>query len=215
MDIYYLGLSSFLIKGKSASVVTDPFDEKTVGIKFPKTEADIITVSHEHADHNATGNVSGVQNIFKGPGEYEAKGVSFIGLPSYHDDKKGELRGRNTIFIIEIDGFRIGHFGDIGHKLSEKLIGDIGDLNVAMIPIGGEYTVDSDAAVEMTRAVGAAITIPMHYNLPDLNKEVFGVLETPEDFLTKVGLANEKTNKLTLKPELLTEDQKVVLLERR
>ncbi|MFC1649766.1 MBL fold metallo-hydrolase [Patescibacteria group bacterium] len=215
MDIYYLGLSSFLLKGKKASVVTDPYDSKMVGLKYPKTEANIVTVSHDHGDHNAVTNVSGNSIVFSGPGEYESMGVSFIGLPSFHDDKKGKLRGKNIIFLIEMDGLRIGHFGDIGHKLSEKLLGEIGDLDVAMLPVGGEYTVDTDTASEMARSIGARVTIPMHFQMPGLNKKVFGKLTSVDDFLTKSGFQVEKMRKLTIKPEFITEDQKVVLLEKR
>jgi len=216
MDIYYLGLSSFLIKGKNVSVVTDPFDEDMVGLKYPRIEADIITVSHDHGDHNAVANILNAKNIFSGPGEYEAGGVSFIGLPSYHDNKKGELRGKNTIFVIEIDGLRVGHLGDLGHPLSEKQLGDIGDLDIVMIPVGGVYTIDTDEALEMARSIGAHVTIPMHYKMKDLEKETFMTkLSTPDDFVTRIGLTSETVNKLTLRSELINEDQKVVLLERR
>src|SRR4030043_2410474 len=104
MDISYLGHSSFRIKGKNASVVTDPFDSQMVGLKFPSVEADIVTVSHDHNDHNQSQLVKGVKRVVAGPGEYEIMGVSIIGIPSYHDSEKGAARGKNIIYVYKIDG---------------------------------------------------------------------------------------------------------------
>src|SRR3989344_7371081 len=100
MDIIHLGHSSFRIKGKKASVVTDPFNPQMVGMKFPKIEAEIVTVSHGHTDHNYIEGVEGEKMIIQGPGEYEIKGVKIIGLSTFHDDKNGVERGRNTVYHI-------------------------------------------------------------------------------------------------------------------
>ena len=97
MDITYLGHSSFKIKTKTASVVTDPFDPKMVGIKYSGVEGEIVTVSHEHEDHNAVDKVSGVKKIVDGPGEYEISGVSIMGYKTFHDNKQGSERGENPV----------------------------------------------------------------------------------------------------------------------
>ena len=102
MDITYLGHSSFRLRGKQTSLVTDPYEAK-YGLKLPKTEADIVTVSHDHVDHNASQLVNGNPFLVKGPGEYEIKGVKIIGVDSFHDEKEGQERGKNTIFNIKID----------------------------------------------------------------------------------------------------------------
>jgi L-ascorbate metabolism protein UlaG (beta-lactamase superfamily) len=81
--------------------------------------------------------------IIDGPGEYEVSGVSVIGLPTFHDDKKGELRGKNTVYVIEMDDMKIVHLGDIGHKFSEEELEELGTVDVLMIPVGGFYTIDS------------------------------------------------------------------------
>lgn len=216
MDITYLGHSSFKIKGKAISLVTDPFDPKMVGLKFPKTEADIITISHHHKDHDDVAQIEGVRKIVDGPGEYEIGGVSIIGFSSFHDDKKGEIRGKNTIYSIELDGLRIAHLGDLGHTLSEDKIKEIGQIDILMIPVGGEFTLDSKAAVEVVKAVNPTVIIPMHYQMPGLNPETFGKLANPDAFLAEVGLKVEKLPKLSIKAgDLVVEDQKVVLLEKR
>jgi L-ascorbate metabolism protein UlaG (beta-lactamase superfamily) len=101
MDITYLGHSSFKIKTKTATVITDPFDPQMVGLKYSGVEGEIVTVSHAHRDHNAVDKVAGVKKVVEGPGEYEIMGVSIIGYPSFHDAKEGAERGKNTIYIIE------------------------------------------------------------------------------------------------------------------
>ena len=188
MEIIYLGHSSFKIKGKTASVVTDPFDPKMVGLKYSSPEADIVTVSHNHNDHNQTQLVKNVKKIIDGPGEYEIQGISIIGFNSFHDAKKGEVRGKNTIYVFEVDGIRIAHLGDLGHSLSEELVGDIGDIDILMLPIGGVYTISSSVAAEIVRSVEPTIIIPMHFKVEGINSENFLRLESVESFLKEVGL---------------------------
>ncbi len=212
MDITFLGPASFRLKGKTASLVTDPFDPQMVGLKFPKVSADIVTVSHEHKDHNQVELVRDVKKAVSGPGEYEINEVSIIGLSSYHDDKKGKLRGKNTIYVIEMDGLRIVHLGDLGHKLSEKVLEQIGDVDILMIPVGGEYTLGPAEAAEVVRSIEPKIVIPMHYQRPSLNPETFGKLAPVDSFLTQMGLPTERTNKLSIKAETIGEEQKVVIL---
>src|SRR3989338_4498288 len=103
MDITYLGHSSFRIKAKTGSVVTDPFDPEACGIKFPKTSATIVTISHQHKDHNFFGGVEENPLIIDGPGEYEASNIKVYGIMSYHDGENGAKRGNNTIYRINLD----------------------------------------------------------------------------------------------------------------
>lgn len=215
MDIFFLGHSSFRIKGKTATLVTDPYDSGMIGIKFPRTQAEIVTVSHDHGDHNKVDEVSGVKKVVSGPGEYEILGISIIGISSFHDDKKGSLRGKNTIYVIEVDGLRIAHLGDLGHKLSEKILGMMGNIDILLIPTGGEYTVGSAEAAEIVRSIEPGIAIPMHYQTPGLKGDVFKKLEKVDPFLSDLGLPIEKHDKLTIKKESLSEENKVVLLQKK
>jgi L-ascorbate metabolism protein UlaG (beta-lactamase superfamily) len=215
MDTTFLGHSSFRLKGKTASLVTDPFDPKMVGLSFPKVSADIVTISHKHDDHNKAELVKDVKKVVSGPGEYEINEVSIIGISTYHDDKKGAKRGKNTIYVIEMDGQRIVHLGDLGHKLSEKFIEKVGSVDVLMIPVGGEYTIDATQATELVRAIEPRMTIPMHFKVPKLNPETFSKLSSVEPFLTQIGLPVEKTSKLNVPVGAIEEEQKVVLLENK
>jgi L-ascorbate metabolism protein UlaG (beta-lactamase superfamily) len=214
MDITHLGHSSFMLKGKTATVVTDPFDPKKVGIKYPKVSADIVTVSHDHDDHNNAAAVSDVKKVISGPGEYEINEVSIIGLSSYHDAKKGEDRGRNTIYVFEMDGVRLVHLGDLGHELTEKTVDEMGEVNVLMIPVGGVYTIDSKQASEVAKSIEANIVIPMHYKTAKKDEKTFGKLEGYDAFLSEVGLSVEKEKKLKVKSsDFVTDEQKAVVLQ--
>lgn len=215
MDITYLGHSSFRLKGKDAVLVTDPFD-KSIGLKFPPVEADIVTISHQHEDHNQSSLVSGVKKVVDGPGEYEIKGVSILGFPSFHDDKKGEERGPNTIYVIEMDGLRLAHLGDLGHALSDEMIAQLGDIDILMIPVGGKFTIDSTQAVSLVQAIEPSITIPMHYQTEGLNPQTFSALTPVDNFLKEVGITAEKMPKLLIKKEEINpEVQRIVVLERK
>lgn len=215
MDITYLGHSSFKLKGRSASLVTDPFDAKMLGLKFSGVEADIVTISHDHSDHNKASAVSGVKKTISGPGEYEVMGISVLGFASYHDDKEGTLRGNNTIFVIEVDGLRICHLGDLGHALSEGLVEDIGDIDILMVPVGGEYTIALQQAVEVVQQIEPSIVIPMHYKVPGLSEATFTKLSGVSEFVKEVGLNSETLPKLSIKKEEIGEGQKVVVLEKK
>ena len=215
MDITFLGHSSFRIRGKSATVVTDPYDSSMVGLKFPKhIEADIVTVSHDHDDHNAVAQVEGNPFIVHGAGEYEIKGVGVVGIPVFHDNEKGASRGGNTIYRIEIDGVSIVHLGDLGHALSSGQIDELDGVNVLLVPVGGIFTIDYSVAVQMVNDIDPAIVIPMHYGRPDLNQKAFGALAPVRAFLKEIGKADVAPQpKLTITKDKLPAEMQVVVLE--
>lgn len=217
MDINYLGHSSFKIKTKTATVITDPFDSDMVGLKFPQNEAEIVTISHQHEDHNAISKVTGVKKVVDGPGEYEISGVSIIGFPSFHDGKNGEERGKNTIFVFEVEGLRIVHLGDLGHPLSDDLVNEIGSVDVLMIPVGGTFTLSPKEASEVASKIDPYYILPMHYKDPEMKGEEFASLEPKETFLKETGIVTEILPKLTIKKEDISGDQatKIILLERK
>lgn len=217
MEISYLGHSSFKIKTKLATVVTDPYNSSKVGLKFPKTEAEIVTVSHDHEDHNSVSNIDGTKKIVNGAGEYEIMGVSVLGFNSYHDDKKGEVRGKNVIYVFEAEGLRIAHLGDLGHKLSPELVDDMGSIDILMIPVGGVYTIDSKVAADIISEIEPYFVIPMHYKVDKLALSQADNMETLEPFLKEVTFPTETLPKLVIKKGDIIEDQntKIIILEAR
>jgi L-ascorbate metabolism protein UlaG (beta-lactamase superfamily) len=212
MEIQHIAHSSFKLKTGVATVILDPFtsDHPNLKLKFPKIDADIVTVSHDHHDHNGIEGVSGNPFVIHGPGEYEIKGVHVFGFQTYHDEKKGEERGRNTVFAIEAEGLTLVHLGDLGHLLENKLVEDLGDVDVLMIPVGGTYTIDAAKATDVVRQIEPKIVIPMHYKNPvsDLT------LDPVENFCKEMGVeAPEHLDKLKITKDKLPEDTKVVILE--
>lgn len=216
MEITYLGHSSFKIRSKSTTLVTDPFSPSMVGLKFPKIEADIVTVSHQHQDHNYLAGVSGEPFVITEPGEYEVKGISIFGYPSFHDSQSGEKRGKNTIFVIEAEGLRICHLGDLGSTLSPKELEEINGVEVLMVPVGGIYTIGPKEATEVIAQVEPLIVLPMHFKARSVDEKNFGALATIDVFLNNIGVPNpEKLDKLSLTKDKLPQEMKVVVLEKK
>jgi len=203
-----------MLKSKVATVVTDPYDPKMVGFKYPKVSADIVSISHEHGDHNQADLISGITKIVDGPGEYEIMGVSFMGFSTFHDDKNGNLRGKNTVYVIEIDGLRLAHLGDLGHTLNQDLLGSMGNIDILMIPVGGEFTIGPSQATEIVRAMEPNVVLPMHYQMQGLNKKTFGKLEKVDHFTRDVALPVEMMDKFVVKKENIGEIQRVIVLSK-
>lgn len=208
MQLKYLGHASFLIKSKDAKLVTDPFDPKAVGIKYPKQEADIVTVSHGHGDHNNVAGVSSEALVIDWPGEFEKKGIRVKGIATYHDDKKGAERGENIVYKITADDVNILHCGDLGHALTDEVLEQIGDIDVLLVPVGGFYTIDAEKAVEVIKKVDPYIVVPMHFNHPDLDQKTFGSLTDVQAFCKAYGIEKpESVDQLTVKKEDLSEEE--------
>lgn len=164
MKIKYLGHSSFLLtESTGVTVLTDPFDPSVVGYDFAPPDVDIITVSHDHSDHNYVKAVNKYSELFSEPGKYEHKGIHIIGEHSFHDDEEGSKRGKNTVFKFRMDGVNICHLGDIGEECSPELIERLLPVNVLLIPVGGNYTIDAEQAKEYVDRLMPDIVIPMHY----------------------------------------------------
>jgi len=216
MDIQYLGHSSFKIQGKNISLVIDPFSPDEVGLNFPKVKSEIVLVTHDHLDHNRTDLVEETRMVIDSPGEYEIGGVTVIGIDSFHDNKKGALRGKNTIYSIEVDDIVICHLGDLGHKLSEKQISEIGMVEVLMVPVGGVYTIGPEEAVSVVQSVEPKYIIPMHYRVEKLKLSKASEMAGVDEFIKTMGVKFEKMDKLSIKQgSLPSDDQIVTLLEKK
>jgi L-ascorbate metabolism protein UlaG (beta-lactamase superfamily) len=211
MDIYWYGQACFKIKGKTSSVITDPYNPEFVGLKLPKdTEADLVSVSHDHGDHNNSEAVTGGPILLQGPGEYEVKSVAVVGIQSYHDAQKGAERGKNTIYNFQMDGLNIVHLGDFGQEaLSQEQIGEIGQTDILFIPVGGVYTIDSKTATEIVAQLEPRIIIPMHYKIDGLKFE----LEPVDNFLKAMGTESpDPIMKFTITKDKLPDEPKVVVM---
>ena len=216
MTITYHGHSSFKLKGKRGMVVTDPYDSY-VGFNLPPITADIVTISHDHPDHNAASKVKGTTRrekpfVIDRPGEYELGGISVFGVSSYHDASKGSERGRNTIFTILLDDLRVCHLGDLGHEITAEIQEDIGEVDILMVPVGGVFSLNSEQATKAIRALEPSIVIPMHYKTPAHDQNLFGEMHTVDQFLKEYGVEVTPAVKLDIEKINLPEETEVVVL---
>jgi len=183
VDIYWQGHSCFRLKGKGSTVVIDPFSPDT-GYNLGKLEADVVLVTHQHPGHNYVQGVGGEFRVINGPGEYEIGGVFVTGVASFHDDKSGELRGKNTIYAVEFEGVTVAHLGDLGHELSSKTVAELGKIDVLLLPVGGVTTLDAVAGAEVMRRLSPKWVVPMHYKTPAITRELLPVGK----FLAETGV---------------------------
>jgi len=176
VELRWLGHDCFEIRNDGV-VITDPHDGKGIGLPQPNAKADIITVSHGHFDHaNGVKIVSKPDTvIMKTPEERSVKGISIEGIAAFHDKMKGGMRGKNVIFKILLDGLTLCHLGDLGHILSEEQLREIGQIDVLLIPVGGNYTIDANEATQIMDRMKPRIVIPMHYKTSRLTVNIEGV----------------------------------------
>jgi len=212
MYITWLGYSCFKIQDKTTpdgvTLVTDPFD-KSLGLKVPNFEADVVTISHEHAGHNNSDALRGQPFVINSAGEYDIKGIMVEGVESYHDDKEGSKYGKNIIYRIEIDDISIVHLGDLGQKLDSKQLEKIGQVDILLIPVGGGKTLDVKNAVEVVSQIEPRIVIPMHYKTKELKADIDDV----EKFIKELGIKPTMEEKLKIsKKDLPSEDMELVVL---
>src|SRR2546427_249399 len=137
MTITWYGHSCFRIEAKEGSILIDPF-LKEIGLKPPRVKDDIVLVTHQHFDHNNLEGANPEAFVIQNPGEYEKQGIAVRGILSYHDKNRGKERGLNTIYVIKSEDVRICHLGDLGQdKLTDQQVEQIGDVDILMIPVGG------------------------------------------------------------------------------
>jgi len=208
LDVTWLGHGCFRLRGRSAAVVTDPFPP-AIGLKLPKLDADLVTISHEHENHNYTQVMRDSYEI-RGPGEYEVAGVSVIGVPTFHDAQKGAKHGRNTVYLIEIDDVRVCHLGDLGHALDDAEAEAISAPDVLLVPVGGHTSINAAQAAEIVRQLEPRYVVPMHYAIPGLKLE----LDPLDRFLKEMAVtASEPQPKLSVQASSGEYETKVVVLE--
>lgn len=212
MYITWLGQSCFKLQDKigpdGVMLVTDPYADD-IGLKMPHFEADIVTISHDHFDHNNLGAIRGKPYIINTAGEYEIKGVFVEGVEAWHDEKSGGERGGNIIYRLEMEDISITHLGDLGHILDTKQLEKLEGTDILLIPVGGKYTINAAKAVEVISQIEPRIIIPMHYKVPGLKVDIEGV----EKFIKELGLKPRTEEKLKIsKKDLPPEDMELVVL---
>ena len=189
MKLIWHGHSCFQIEAEGYSVVFDPYRDGSVpGLAPLRLTADAVYCSHDHSDHNAA-------DLVKLSGRGCPLAVKT--LPSYHDDKLGALRGKNTIHILSAEGLRAAHLGDLGHMPSKEALEALHGVDALLIPVGGHFTVDAKTARAVADAVAPRVVIPMHYRLGGMGYDVIGTLDAFTDLCGDVRTYDTNTFELS------------------
>ncbi len=210
MKIKWLGHASFVITSDTGTkIIADPY-HTSGNLQYGEIQesADIVTVSHEHGDHNNVAAVGGNPEVVRETAK--VKGIEFKGIPTYHDDTEGQQRGKNTIFCFEVDGIRLCHLGDLGHQLSDKQVAELGKVDMLLIPVGGFYTIDAKDATELYGKLAPKVVIPMHFRNDRCELPISGV----DEFLQgKAGVSRLDASEVEFKQGILPATTQIIVLK--
>ncbi|MBI3522857.1 MAG: MBL fold metallo-hydrolase [Chloroflexi bacterium] len=209
MDLTWLGHACFRLRGREGVVLTDPPDPRS-GHAIPKTEANLVTISNDDPAHNSLRSVGGDPVVLSGAGEYEVREILVTGIATYRDDEKGAKRGRNTIFTIRLDDLVICHLGSLGHSLPSEDLERIGDVDIALVPVGGDG-ISAAVAAEVIHQLEPKVVVPMSYD-PDTTAKDGGF----QRLLHELGVKELTPQpKLSVTRSSLPENIQVVALDSR
>lgn len=215
-DVQFLGHACVRIRGRDGVVVCDPFGRE-IGFDIGKPSAHVVTVSHDHPDHNNAAAVKPMREqafVIDGPGEYEVSGILITGVRTYHDNQKGAELGFNTVFIILLDDVTFCHLGDLGHELSQSQLEEIGNVDVLFVPVGGGETIGPAEASNVISQLEPRIVVPIHYGSGQLALEY--QLAPLEKFTHEMGIKEvnpeDKLNVTTANLPGEGEETRVVVL---
>ncbi|HEY6071844.1 MAG TPA: MBL fold metallo-hydrolase [Anaerolineales bacterium] len=213
MEITWYGHSCFRLTERNyATVVTDPFDNKTTGYDSLRLKAEIVTISHDASGHNFTSAVKGSTHTIDGPGEFEIGGVFITGLQTdgAGGKKKKDDSPRNTLYVFDYDGITVAHLGDLQQVPSQAEIEALGTVNVALVPVGGGGSLNAAKAAEVISLFEPNIVVPMHYATDDSRIE----LDSLNKFIKEMGLSKpEPQPSLKITRSGLPEETRVVVLD--
>lgn len=210
VKIRWLGHASFyIVSPDGLKIVTDPFGSE---VPYPEisVECDVVTVSHQHHDHNAVSVLKGDPVVLNGinpdtgsfmPINEKHKDIRFFNVASYHDMEQGSKRGENSIFIMDTPDLRMVHMGDLGHDLNRWTLEALGMVDVLFIPVGGFYTIDAMTAKSVVEKIKPCIVVPMHYNTKYISSWPIGPVELFLEMcgsIVKVGPGDKEVTRKTL-----------------
>lgn len=213
LKLRWMGHACFRIEADDGTVIlTDPYGEE-VPYKAPEGPAHIVTVSHEHFDHNAVGRVKGTPEVIRGIGEQTVRGIAFRGISAFHDQKGGRDRGQDIIFRFAVDGVTLAHCGDLGHTLNAEQLRPLQDVQVALLPVGGHFTIGAKETSEVIRSLPKLrVVIPMHYRTEAIKD---WPIRPVDEFLDEVGIPTKRIKKseVEITPDVLPSKKEVWVLD--
>jgi L-ascorbate metabolism protein UlaG (beta-lactamase superfamily) len=211
MELTWLGHSCFRLRGKDATLITDPPAPST-GYTLGRLNADIVTLSHNHPGHNYVKAISGEPKVLDGPGEYEVQQILITGVQTYHDRERGKQLGRNTAYLITMDDVQICHLGDLGDTLDDRAQEALNGADVLLVPVGGGNALNAEQAAEVIAQIEPRIIVPMHYGTPAY-KPNGSELDPIEKFLREMGVEQmDPLPKVVITKSSLPMEPQVMLL---
>ena len=215
MEITYFGLNSVRLRGREATVLIDPYEPK-LGLAPVRLSVAIVVMTHDDPSHFSVQGLGSDYQLVKGAGEFELKGVALHGIQTFHDAKKGAERGKNFVYVVEIDDIRVCHLGHLGHGLTEDQLDAIGSkIDVLCVPVGGGSHIGSAQATETVNQIEPKYVIPISYRLPGLGA-AGQKLEPVDKFAKEMGTPEVTPQpKLQLTGSPAVEETKLVVLEAR
>jgi L-ascorbate metabolism protein UlaG (beta-lactamase superfamily) len=210
MEITWYGLSCFRLTERGmASIVTDPYDHSVTGYEPLKLKADIVTVSHDAPGHNFISAVKGKNHVITGPGEFEIGGVFITGVQTNGHAKRDPDEPRNTLYVFDFDGVNVVHLGDLRRVPSQAEVEALGEVHVALVPVGGGGGLAAAKAIEIISLLEPGIVIPMHYGTPGSVLKLTPVAK----FLKEMGIGKlDALPSLKVTSSSVPEETRVVLL---
>lgn len=209
MEVTWYGHSCFRLTERGmASVVTDPYDHQKTGFQALKLRSDIVSVSHDAADHHFLSAVKGKYHLIDGPGEYEIGGVFITAVPTDGYGKRAAEK-RNILYVFDYNGVTVAHLGNLQRVLSQTEIEALGNVNVALVPVGGGEGLNAATAAEVVSLLEPGIVVPMHYGLPASKIKLASV----DKFLKEMGVGKlEPQPSLKISKSLIPHEARVILL---
>lgn len=212
MRLKWYGHAAFLLES-SLRIITDPYEPMglggAIGYGPIPDEADIVLVSHDHADHNHVQGLKGRPEVVRTPGVHVVRGVRVEGIPTFHDDAGGRKRGSNLIFLLELEGMRVCHLGDLGHLPSREVMDRLRGVDLLMLPVGGTYTIGPQEASHLWEEITPRLTVPMHYRTERCGLPLASV----EEFLQgKPRVERLEASELTVTPQSPSMPPSIVVL---
>lgn len=191
MKIRWNGHSCFTIEGEKATVILDPHDGKSIGIRPPRLKGDIVLVTHDHFDHNAVKMVQGEPKVIDTQFKGKIGDVEIDTIMGYHDKVGGEKRGEMRLYKFIIDGLKMLHCGDLGHIPTEEMLDKIGKVDILFVPVGGVFTIGPMEAKETIKHINPRVVVPMHYRIGGLSLSIRPLDDFislfPEERVIRVG----------------------------
>ena len=207
MEVTWLGHSCFRLRSDQLVLIADPYAD-SLGLSMGGPSAQAVTMSHHHPHHSHEEGLAGDFRVFRGPGEYEYLGILMRGVMTAPGDGDPPDK-RNTAYHIEMEGLRLCHLGDVSSGLSVRNIDELSPVDVLFLPVGGVCTIGLSQALEIVRALGPKVIVPMHYRLPGLTVEL-GDLDA---FLREMGIKEvEPQARLNVTTTNLPAEMRVVVL---